>query len=65
MNCLHCDHVTWQDYSGNTKSTSYRCCHCGRDRTEIQRQSNGWYGWISENVYSHGPHLPVTTVRMS
>jgi hypothetical protein len=63
MNCLHCDHVTWQDYSGNTKSTSYRCCHCGRDRTET-RQERQSYAW-TDSRQGHGIYYPTTTVRMS
>jgi hypothetical protein len=63
MKCLHCDHQTWQDYSGNTKSTSYRCCHCGRDRTEVQRQAYG-YSWLAEDRSKHGPHYPHVTAQM-
>jgi hypothetical protein len=61
--CGHCDHQTGMvTMSLGYSDTSYRCCHCGRERVERRNMGVSTAIW-SDCAEKHGPFRPWAKIQ--
>lgn len=60
--CKHCDHHQGTVHHTGGATTSYVCCHCGRQRQEHTPPPETWKYEVQPLSHGHGPFVPSKTV---